>query len=96
MAGIVLTASDSVLTVKVPVHAHDGKITVQTNGKTGSSAGDFTYIYTVSTFAGDSTPAYKDGTGTATEFYYAFGIGVDGSGNIYVSDTYNQRIRKLQ
>ncbi|MGE5108592.1 MAG: SMP-30/gluconolactonase/LRE family protein [Sphingobacteriales bacterium] len=95
VAGSVLTASDGVLTVKVPVHAHDGKITVQANGKTGSSAGDFTYIYTVSTLAGDGTASIKEGAGAIAEFNYPEGITVNGSGNIYVADYLNSRIRGI-
>lgn len=37
----------------------------------------------------------KDGVGAAARFNSPFGIAVDGSGNLYVSDTGNQIIRKI-
>jgi len=48
----------------------------------------------VSTFAG-GTEGYKDGALTAAQFNRPMGVAVDGSGNVYVADTYNQRIRKI-
>jgi len=50
---------------------------------------------TVSTLAGDGTPAYLDGTGTASQFQYPYSVAVDGAGTVYVADTYNNRIRKI-
>jgi serine/threonine protein kinase, bacterial len=51
----------------------------------------------VSTLAGWSTgiPGYADGMGTAAAFYNPIGIAVDMSGNVYVSDGENNRIRKI-
>ena len=48
----------------------------------------------VSTLAG-SSKGFADATGTAAKFYNPFGVSVDASGNVYVADTYNHRIRKI-
>jgi len=50
----------------------------------------------VTTLAGDATVAgHIDGTGTGARFNQPYGIAVDGGGNVYVADTYNQTIRKI-
>lgn len=49
----------------------------------------------VSTLAGSGSRGYKDGTGTEAVFDFPSGITVDTSGNLYVSDKYNYRIRKI-
>ncbi len=49
----------------------------------------------VSTFAGTGYSGYLDGPGTTATFYYPYGLAVDGSGNVYVVDRYNQTIRRI-
>ncbi|OYU82744.1 MAG: hypothetical protein CFE24_14335, partial [Flavobacterium sp. BFFFF2] len=49
----------------------------------------------VSTFAGSGTYASTDGTGAAATFKAPNGIAVDRSGNVYVADTYGNKIRKI-
>jgi len=49
----------------------------------------------VSTFAGDGTAGHADGTGTEAKFNSPSGVAVDSSGNVYVADYANNRIRKI-
>jgi|GEM_PF-1306116 len=51
---------------------------------------------TVSTFAGNGgNSGWTDGTGSAARFFYPSRIVKDSSGNLYVADGYNCRIRKI-
>jgi sugar lactone lactonase YvrE len=52
----------------------------------------------VSTLAGTaySAPGYVDGTGSAARFNYPWGVVCDGSGNVYVADQANNRIRLVR
>lgn len=45
--------------------------------------------------AGDMNPGTADGTGAAARFNTPAGIAVDGSGNLYITETGNNRIRKI-
>ncbi|MEI6395913.1 MAG: cadherin-like beta sandwich domain-containing protein, partial [Verrucomicrobiota bacterium] len=49
----------------------------------------------VTTLAGSGAAAFGDGTGTGAKFSYPTGVAVDASGNVYVADMGNQRIRKV-
>jgi streptogramin lyase len=50
----------------------------------------------VTTLAGTAgATGSADGTGTAATFKFPYGVAVDGSGNVYVADTNNDLIRKI-
>lgn len=50
---------------------------------------------TVSTYAGSGTNGFLDGPKATAQFSGSFGVCTDDSGNVYVSDFTNQRIRKI-
>ena len=51
----------------------------------------------VSTVAGnvDQSDDFENGIGTKATFNYPAGIAVDSAGNVWVADTYNHMIRKI-
>lgn len=52
--------------------------------------------WVVTTIAGQvGNSGSTDGTNRSAQFYYSYGITVDGTGRLFVADTYNQTIRKI-
>jgi len=49
----------------------------------------------VSTLAGNGTPNFADGSGTAARFHYPIDITVDSNGDLFVADNMNYTIRKV-
>ena len=49
----------------------------------------------VTTLAGSGKPGFADGAGAQASFHDPSGVVVDGSGNVYVGDGDNHRIRKI-
>ena len=52
--------------------------------------------FAVTTFAGlAGSPGDNDGSGSAARFHTPTDLGIDGSGNIYVGDSFNATVRKI-
>lgn len=49
----------------------------------------------VTTLAGTGSAGSSDGSAGSATFYYPCGVAVDGSGNVYVADYNNNKIRKI-
>jgi len=52
-----------------------------------------TIVGVVTTFAGNGSSGYADGSGTGAMFNNPAGIAIDKSNNLFISDTYNNMIR---
>ena len=53
------------------------------------------YIYSVSTLAGSGNIGSANGIGTQASFYYPWGLSIGPSGNLYLMDTSNKRVRLI-
>jgi sugar lactone lactonase YvrE len=60
-------------------------------------AADQPAVGTITTLAGTGIAGYNGDLSAATsaQLYYPSGVAVDGSGNVYIADTYNHRVRKV-
>jgi len=97
---VVTSATATQLMVTVPKHANcGGRITVTVGNRTATSVAAFSYratSFTVSTIAGRGGMAgFLDGAGTTAMFNSPHGGPLDASGNLYVTDYLNHRIRKI-
>jgi IPT/TIG domain/NHL repeat len=94
-ASIISSSNDSIIAV-VPQRAGSGTVSVVTNTKTytGSSF-TYQYIVQVSTIAGTGNQGNNDGPALSATFKYPWGITVDNNGDIYIADSYNRLIRKI-
>ena len=83
-SGVALDSSDNVYVADRSNH-RIRKITEEDDG-----------TWTVSTLAGSGTRGDQDGAGATARFDWPYGVAVDSSGNIYVADYGNHRIRKME
>ncbi|MEI6653274.1 MAG: choice-of-anchor D domain-containing protein [Verrucomicrobiota bacterium] len=51
--------------------------------------------WTVATLAGTGIAGFTEGAGTVARFSYPYGLVLDVSGNVYVADSYNHRVRMV-
>ncbi|TAE30507.1 MAG: T9SS C-terminal target domain-containing protein [Candidatus Kapaibacterium sp.] len=90
--------SNTQIVAAVPTGGASGNVQVTNPGGSGSLGG-FTFtavIPPISTFVGNAAPAgFADGTQGAARFNAPIGIAFDGSGNMFVGDQTNHRIRKI-
>jgi uncharacterized protein (TIGR03437 family) len=51
----------------------------------------------ITTVAGNGTPGFggDNGPATSAQLYYPSGVAVDAAGNVYIADTFNNRVRKI-
>jgi sugar lactone lactonase YvrE len=68
-----------------------------TEGSAVSAATTLTVVPKIVTIAGNGTQGYSGDGGNATsaEFYGPCGVAFDSGGNLFIADTYNNRIREI-
>ncbi|MDO1451888.1 IPT/TIG domain-containing protein [Rhodocytophaga aerolata] len=93
---LVTAATATSINIIVPPVAGSGDIVVTTNSKSAKSTSSFRYVetITVTTVAG-SVEGYIDGTSTNAKFQNPHYLAVGSDGTLYISDTFNNRIRKI-
>jgi hypothetical protein len=98
VAGELLATTDTTITVKVPKGAGPGAITL-IKGSDTVTGPEFNYEYKVSvaTVAGPTNgqAGYVNGKENAVRFYSPMGIAIDNNDNVYISETGNKCIRKM-
>jgi hypothetical protein len=94
-ATISFTNNDSIKAV-VPQRAGSGNVAIVTNVKSYMGpAFSYAYVAYVSTIAGTGNPGNDNGVALSASFKCPWGIAVDKNGNLYIADSYNRLIRKI-
>ena len=94
---VVIKATATQLSVQLPSSIITGtlQVSVKVNGVSAGLSVAFTRLPRVTTFAGTGVAGYLDGNGTSAQFKNPTAMVIDGSGNLYVCDAGNNRIRKI-
>ena len=87
-----ITSSLSGNTFGITIDSSGNLYTVSNNSHTIQKT---TPLGVVSTFAGNGSYGYGNGSGAQVQFNAPSGIVIDSAGNLYVADTSNHRIRKV-
>lgn len=94
-ASIVSSSNDSIR-ILVPQRAGTGDVAIVADNKTYSGPVlTYEYVVYVSTIAGTGNPGNNDGPASAATFKNPWGITLDKNGDIYIADSYNRLIRKI-
>lgn len=94
--GEVISVTEELLEVQVPIGAESGTLSVKVDDHTVSTP-EFTYEYTVviTTLAGSGQEGFADLQGKEAQFFAPTDVVVDQQNNVYVTDRANGRIRKV-
>lgn len=95
-ASVVKSSTRTSLLVKVPPKAGSGPIIVSVNTKADTASTNFDYEWTgIATVFAGGAEGYADGMGTNAMFVHPAGLDFDATGNLYVADYANSKIRKI-
>ncbi len=82
-------------TMKIPVTIISLTLLIASCKKDNTTPGPSADYGQTSTLAGSGSIGSADGTGAAASFNYPVGLGIDASGNVYVADRFNHKVRKM-
>jgi streptogramin lyase len=94
-ANIIFSNNDSIKAT-IPQRAGSGNVAIVTNARTYIGPPfSYEYIAVVTTIAGSGNPGNDNGAGLSASFKCPWGIAIDKNGDLYIADSYNRLIRKI-